>query len=158
MVLQPDLLVSSLSEITPELLTSRGIDALLVDLDDTLVPAGGDALGSGAGDWFRLMRDAGFRVLILSNGKPERVAHWAAELGVEGLSLVGKPFGRAFRRGLAALGSEPDRTAMVGDQVFTDVLGANRMGLLSILVTPLSPGRLFHTRLLRKVERRILKE
>ncbi|HLR46022.1 MAG TPA: YqeG family HAD IIIA-type phosphatase [Deinococcales bacterium] len=157
-MLQPDLLVSTIGEVTPELLTGKGIEAVLVDLDDTLVPAGGDTLGEGAAAWFRLLAASGFRVLILSNGKPARVAHWAEQLGVEGLPLVGKPLGRAFRRGLALLGSEPQKTAMVGDQVFTDVLGANRMGLYSILVSPLSPGRLFHTRLLRRVERRIVKE
>jgi len=157
-MLRPDLLVPSVSHVTPALLADRDIEAVLVDLDDTLVPAGGDALGTGARDWFGTLADAGFGVLILSNGKPERVARWARELGVQGLSLAGKPLGRAFRRGLEALGSEPARTAMVGDQVFTDVLGANRMGLYSILVSPLSPGKLFHTRLLRTVERRILRE
>jgi len=80
-----------------------------------------------------------------------------ADLGVRAFALSGKPFGFAFRRALRALGSEARHTAMVGDQLFTDVLGANCAGMISILVTPLSPGRHAHTRAARQLERWVLK-
>lgn len=156
-MLKPDLQVSDITFLTPELLRQHGLNAVMVDLDDTLVPSGGDSMEVRFTEWFTALRDDGIDLLILSNGQRDRVAHWAHSLGIPGLSLVGKPFRYAFRRGLKMLGSEPARTAMVGDQLFTDVLGANLMGLFSVLVTPLSPGKLPHTRLLRRVEKRILR-
>lgn len=156
-MLKPDLRVTDITELTPELLRQRGIDAVMVDLDDTIVPSGGNSMELLVKEWFITLRSAGIPLLILSNGQRDRVAHWAQELGIPGLSLVGKPFSQAFRRGLRLLASDPRRTAMVGDQLFTDVLGANLMGLHSILVAPLSPGKLPHTRALRGLERRILR-
>ena len=156
-MLKPDLRVGSVTELTPELLRQHGIKAVMVDLDDTVVPSKGVSMELVVKDWFRTLSEAGFSLLILSNGQRDRVAHWAGQLGIPGLSLVGKPFRWAFRRGLRLLGSEPGSTAMVGDQLFTDVLGANLMGVFSILVRPLSPGKRPHTRMLRRLERRILR-
>ncbi len=156
-MLKPDLRVPGITALSPELLRQQGIEAVMVDLDDTIVPSKGDSMELVVKDWFVALQQADFKVLILSNGQRDRVAHWASELGIPGLSLVGKPFRWAFRRGLKLLGSEPRKTAMVGDQLFTDVLGANLMGVYSVLVQPLSPGKLPHTRMLRLVERRILR-
>lgn len=156
-MLRPDLQVSDITQITPELLRQHGLDAVMVDLDDTMVPSGADSMEERFTDWFRSLQDHGVNLLILSNGQRDRVAHWAHKLGIPGLSLVGKPFRHAFRRGLKLLGTEPAKTAMIGDQLFTDVLGANLTGVFSVLVSPLSPGKLPHTRLLRRVENRILR-
>lgn len=146
------------TELTPERLKDHGIRALMVDLDDTLVASSSPRMGLAFRQWVRGLKEAGVAVLLLSNGKPERVRRWAQLLGVEGLSLVGKPFRFAFERGLKRLGTLPHETAMVGDQLFTDVLGANALGIKSILVTPLSNKGLPHTRLARKLERVILKD
>jgi HAD superfamily phosphatase (TIGR01668 family) len=102
------------------------------------------------------LKAAGIAVALLSNGTRVRVAALGVDLGVPAFALSGKPFGFAFRRGLRALGSDARHTAMVGDQLFTDVLGANCAGLISILVTPLSPGRHAHTRAARRIERWVL--
>ncbi len=151
--------VSSVHEVTPALLREAGIDALLVDVDDTLLSARATDLDPAILRWFASLSEAGVPVAILSNGSRNRVAEIAASLGVPALSLAGKPFPLAFRRGLRLLGgADPSRTAMVGDQLFTDVLGARQAGLLTILVEPLSPGKLPHTRLARRLERLVLKE
>jgi HAD superfamily phosphatase (TIGR01668 family) len=155
-MLKPDIRVGSVSAITPELLRANGVSAVMVDLDDTIVASGSQSMEAAVKDWFASLLLAGIPVLILSNGERSRVTHWASELGIHGFPMVGKPFWFAFRKGLRKLGSLPEQTAMVGDQLFTDVLGANLMGLVTILVAPLSPGRLVHTRILRRVERRIL--
>ncbi len=128
----------------------------MVDLDDTLLPSGSNVLEPLFRSWLLSLQNAGIPVVILSNGERTRVARWAEELRVGGLALMGKPLGRAFRKGLDYLGSKPAETAMVGDQLFTDVLGANRAGMVSVLVRPLSPGKLPHTRLLRHLEKRLL--
>lgn len=157
MTLRPDAVVASVTEVTPAFLQARGVRAVMVDLDDTLLASGSDILDPLFRTWLGSLSEAGVKVLILSNGKRTRVARWAEELGVVGLALIGKPLRRAFHSGLAQLGTRAQETAMVGDQLFTDVLGANRVGMVSILVQPLSAGGLFHTRLLRRLERRLLR-
>lgn len=156
-MLRPDLIVNAVHDLTPAVLDSHSIQGLMVDLDDTLVASKSVELAGSFRDWLEQLQTAQVPVLILSNGHPERVRHWSQELGVKGLALVGKPFWFAFRRGLALLGTPASATAMVGDQLFTDVLGANLAGLKSVLVTPLSTGGLPHTRVLRRLESRILK-
>jgi uncharacterized protein len=157
MVLEPDLMVSSVNELTPQVLRQHGIRAVMVDLDDTLVARKSHSLAPLFRTWLASLKAEQMPVLILSNGQPARVAHWANELGIQGFALVGKPFRFAFRRGLKALGMSAAETVMIGDQLFTDVLGAKLMGMKSILVQPLSPHGLPHTRVLRKVEKLLLK-
>jgi len=155
-MIKPTLQVHSVDEISPELLRGHGIRGVMVDLDDTLVAAQADQIEPRFKAWLQTLKDAGFAVMLLSNGSPERVRHWSQELGVSALALVGKPLPWAFRKGLRQLGIQAHQSAMIGDQLFTDVLGAKWVGALSILVTPLSAGTLPHTRLLRKLERVIL--
>ncbi len=156
MMLRPDAVVTSVTEVTPDFLHILGVRAVMVDLDDTLLAAGSELLEPLFRVWLESLRLAQIPVVILSNGTHTRVARWAAELELKGLPLTGKPRGHAFRRGLEQLGTPAAETAMVGDQLFTDVLGANRAGLVSVLVTPLSPGKLPHTRVLRQLEKLVL--
>lgn len=158
-MLHPHLRVASVHEVTPALLADEGIRSLLVDVDDTLLSSRTDDLDPNVTRWFESLKAAGVAVAILSNGSQERVRQIATVVGVPALSLAGKPFRVAFRRGLKLLGNaSPESTAMVGDQLFTDVLGARQAGLKTILVEPLSPGKLPHTRLARRLERLVLKE
>lgn len=157
MLLRPALVVQAAPDVTPEILDSLGVRAVLIDMDDTIVASNSDELAPAYCDWVESLRRHDVPMLILSNGERSRVARCSRQLGIDGLALIGKPLGRAFRRGLKQLGTEPHETAMIGDQLFTDVLGANAAGLTSILVTPLSPGRLPHTRLMRRIERLLLK-
>jgi HAD superfamily phosphatase (TIGR01668 family) len=152
MLLKPDLVVEAASEVDLSLLRSHGRSALIVDLDDTIVPSNSNSMAPSYRHWFQKLGAENVPILILSNGRPERVRYWAHILGVDGLALVGKPFGFAFQRGLKRLGCKASETAMIGDQLFTDVLGANITGMLSILVRPLTTGLLPHTRLIRKLE------
>lgn len=156
---KPDIRAQRVSDVTPESLRSRGIEHVLVDLDDTLVSSSDDRPARGVLEWVAGLKSAGIGVAILSNGSRERVAGFARLAGVPAIALAGKPFSHSFGRGMTALGNPPaSKTAMIGDQLFTDVLGAKRAGLTTILVTPLSKGKLPHTRLARLLERMILKE
>jgi len=145
-------------EVTPSWLAARGLEGLLVDVDDTLLASTDVTVDESVTDWLRGLLVAGVRVAILSNGERERVKLVAAKAGVPALALAGKPFKVAFRRGLRLVALPAERVAMLGDQLFTDVLGAKSAGLTAILVTPLSPGKLPHTRLARRLERWVLKE
>lgn len=143
---------------TPAWLASRGIRGLLVDLDDTLLPAAAQGVEDSVYEWLESLVGAGVRVAILSNGERARVGAVAERAGVPALALAGKPFRYAFRRALRLLDLPPGHVAMLGDQLFTDVWGAKSAGLLAVLVEPLSPGKLPHTRLARRLERWVLKE
>ena len=157
MLLKPDLLVEAAYEVDSTLLKSHGKSALMVDLDDTVIPSNSSLMAPSFKSWFKTLKKDDIAILILSTGQPERVHYWANNLGVDGVALVGKPFSFAFKRGLKRLGHQPSETAMLGDQLFTDVLGANITGIFSILVRPLTAGRLPHTRLLRKFENIIVR-
>jgi len=155
-MIKPTLQVHSIDEIGPELLKLHGIRGVMVDLDDTLVAAQAEQIEPRFKAWLQAVKEAGFAVMLLSNGSPERVRRWSQELGLDALALVGKPWPWAFRKGLRRLGTGPQQTVMIGDQLFTDVLGANWVGIMSILVAPLSAGALPHTRALRNLEGLIL--
>lgn len=149
--------MASIHAVTPSLLAELGITALLVDLDDTILAASEDELDDSVPAWFARLRSEGVQVAILSNGTRERVARVAEAVNVPAIAMAGKPLPRAFRKGLALLPDVPrNQVGMVGDQVFTDVLGARRAGLVAILVEPLSPGKLLHTRLARRLEKLVL--
>ena len=150
-------MVAAVNDVSPQLLRENALKAVLVDMDDTLLEFQQTQLKPEFISWMQSLKDADIPALILSNGSRRRVRDCANELGVAGLALTGKPFPAAFRRGLETLGAKASHTAMIGDQLFTDVVGANLAGLTSILVTPLGSGGLPHTRMIRNVEAWLLK-
>lgn len=157
MRLRPDLRVDRVEQLSRGSLASLGIDGLLLDLDETLLPASADRPSPDVVSWAQRVQADGLRLAIVSNGRPERVRRVAHDLGIPGRALTGKPWPGAFRAGLRDVGLPAERCAMAGDQVFTDLIGARFAGLRACLVTPLSDGGLPHTRLLRRIERRLFR-
>lgn len=151
----PSWYADSVTDICAHELIEHGVRAVMVDLDDTLLSVHDAELSTEVVRWVDGLHTAGLKVLILSNGTPERVQAAKAHLGVDGFALVGKPWRPAYQRGLSKLGSTAGTTVMIGDQLFTDILGANLMNINSILVRPRSKG-LWHTRLLRQIEKLVL--
>jgi len=137
-------------------LVAQGVRGLIVDLDNTLVPRYESEPSDQLKDWLRGVSDAGLGVVIVSNNWTSRVGAIADELGVAVVKGAGKPLAKAFRQGMRVLGTRPEETAVIGDQLFTDVLGGNRLGLHTVLVVPLSEHEMVHTRILRKLEIRVL--
>jgi HAD superfamily phosphatase (TIGR01668 family) len=156
MVLEPDLMVDAVFDVSLGVLEKRQVRAVIVDLDDTLVASNTKHLATAYTQWVAALKEAGIPVLILSNGTRKRVAYYTNLLAIKGFALTGKPF-FGFRRALKTLGSQPNETMMIGDQLFTDILGAKLVGMQSVLVKPLSSGLLLHTRFLRRLERFMLR-
>jgi len=157
----PDIIVRHVSEITPELLQERGIRAVVSDLDNTLVCWHDDAIADPVLAWLETLRSAGIRVCLASNTQRlSRLNRLAERMGVLHVpSSARKPFTRGLRHALSLLESSPAETAMVGDQVLTDVLAGNRVGCTTILVTPLSQREFIGTRLIsRPIERLLLRD
>lgn len=138
-------------------LQALGVRAVMLDLDDTLLPTGGSSITPEVKAWVDALQDAGLSLLLLSNGTKARVKRSADQLGVDSVALAGKPAAWAFWRGLQRLGYPAQQVVMIGDQLFTDVIGANLMNITSILVCPLSDG-LWHTKQLRYLETFILRK
>jgi HAD superfamily phosphatase (TIGR01668 family) len=133
------------------------LKAVLLDLDNTLVPY--RTLGEapeGLLEWLQALKEAGVQVILVSNGSRRRVHYWREKLEIPGFGPAGKPwFG--FRKALRRLALTPREVAVVGDQLFTDVLGGNLIGAYTVLVPPLSKKEMGYTRLVRKLERWVLR-
>lgn len=154
----PAYVAASVCEIDPAWLEARGIRALILDLDNTLVTWHSEEVEAEIGAWVERLLAGGFRLCIASNThRPRRLARLAERLGVPFASGVAKPRRGGMRRAMALMDARPEETAVVGDQVLTDVLAGNRCGLLTILVTPISPREFAGTRLVsRRIERWLL--
>ena len=134
----------SIYEIDPVELSGRGITLLLLDLDNTISPYRSTEPTAELREWIDALRKAGVEPFILSNSrKPTRVLDFAGHLGVPHLRRAGKPSREGFRAAMAQMGRQASETAMVGDQIFTDILGANRAGICGILVRPLCMDTIF---------------
>jgi len=156
-VLKPDVYVRSVHDIDLAELKRLGIDTLLVDLDNTLLSRDTSEFTPEVLEWSSTVVADGFRVCLVSNNWHERVHTAAAELGFGLVSRAVKPLPFAFLVALKRLDSSSKRAAVVGDQVFTDVLGGNLTGARTVLVQPLSTSDLPHTLFLRRLESRILR-
>lgn len=153
---RPEARVACVEHLSPAVLRRLGIRGLLLDLDETLLAGAHDEPEPDVRAWAERLRAAGVHLALVSNARRDRVRHVARILQVPGYALAGKPGPWAYRRAVRALGVPPEACAAVGDQLFTDVLGARLAGLRAVLVAPRSDGGLPHTRALRRVEALLL--
>lgn len=152
--LVPSLFVESVYEIDLEQLKSRGVRGILTDLDNTLVRWDEPDATPKILQWLDHVRDTyGIKVCIVSNNNHSRVERFAKPLNIPFVASAKKPSNLPFRRGLDVLGTKPEETVVIGDQLFTDVLGGNRMGLYTILVAPVGEKEFIGTKVLRAMER-----
>ncbi|SDF42030.1 hypothetical protein SAMN04488243_15210 [Thermus arciformis] len=149
-MLFPREVLPSLLHLTPEWLRARGLKGVILDLDNTLLPYGDEELPEAYRAWLLALREA-VPVYLLSNALPERFARVQKALGLPGHAPALKPW-LGFRRALKALGLPAEEVAVVGDQVFTDVLGGNLVGAYTVLVPPLREREFFYTRFIRMLE------
>lgn len=142
----PDRVYPSVFHIEPKALADKGIRLMLADLDNTLVKYGQQEPEEPVRAWKDALAAEGIALFLLSNSrKPTRASHHAGALGIPYLGHAGKPRTGGFQKAMEQMGRTPGETAMVGDQIFTDILGAKRAGILALLVEPISlagnPGR-----------------
>lgn len=152
----PNHYVRSVTDITKDWLNGQGIDTLLIDLDNTLLPRDTNEVPPHLLDWSENLKRDGFKICLVSNNWHERVTTVADQLGYELVCKAVKPLPPAFLMALRKLGSSPRSTAVIGDQFFTDVLGGTFLGMKTIMVLPLAQKDLWHTLMLRRVEKLIL--
>ena len=135
--LVPDRLFETYEEITPEYLRQRGIRLLLSDLDYTLAPKYVPHPDDRVREWLRRMEEGGVQVMILSNNRSSRrVETFCRELGIPYVGHAQKPRTTGFHRAMEQAGATAAETAMIGDKLLTDMLGANLAGVLALMVEP----------------------
>ena len=134
----PDRVFDRYNDITPEMLKDWGVRLLLCDLDYTLAPRSVETADVVLRAWLKECRQEGVRVMILSNNRStRRVDTFCADLGIPYVGHAGKPSRRGYQEAMALANVEPSETAMLGDKLLTDVLGAKRSGVLALMVEPL---------------------
>lgn len=155
-VLKPKAQLQSVTDLTPRWLIERGLRAVLLDLDNTLIPY--QTYGEAPAEllsWLSDLQHAGIEIRLVSNALSGRVRYWREKLGVEGYGPAGKPwFG--YSNAIRELELRPEEVAVAGDQVFSDILGGNLVGAYTVLVSPLSDKDMLYTRLIRKLESLVL--
>lgn len=142
-------------QIDYEMLYQKGIRGILFDIDNTLVHHGEDATPE-VEELFRQIRAIGLKTLILSNNTEERVRRFLKNMDVPFVCDADKPRPQGYLKGMELLKTTKEQTLVIGDQIFTDILGANRCGLASILVQFLRLPEESHIGKRRQLERLIL--
>lgn len=155
--LRPDHYYQDIFAIDLMELKAEGIKGLICDIDNTIIPWSEEIIMKEVADWFDETKEMGFSTCLLSNGKDKRVKNLGQELSIPAVGLAVKPSKRAFKAAQKILKLEKEEIAVIGDQIFTDIFGGNRMGFKTILVDPLSKKEFFTTMFIRKIERLVYK-
>jgi len=153
----PDSYARGLAEISLDGLAEKGVQGIIVDLDNTLVAYRAASVEPAIANWVGSALARGFRVVLVSNNWSERVATFGLQIGVPSVPSAMKPLPLAFLRALRVLGTPRAATVVVGDQLFTDVLGAKLLGMRAILTEPISEQGFITTRAMRVLERAVLR-
>ncbi len=130
----PKIVANQITDLTPELLHSRGISLLMMDFDNTIVPYTTNIPTENVEKWLEMMKVSDIRLCVVSNSKKDRVKIFCEKYGLDCITHSKKPFPKGIRACLDRYGVPAGQCALVGDQIFTDTLGANGCGVQSILV------------------------
>jgi HAD superfamily phosphatase (TIGR01668 family) len=156
-LLSPKLFAPSLGEVDLNALAERGVDSIILDLDNTILPWRDYEIPPESADWVRRALERGMSLCIASNTRnPRRLRAVAQKLGISCFDRIAKPRRRGLRAAMETMCSVPSRTAIIGDQIFTDILGGNRLGLLTVLVRPMHRREFVGTKVSRLFEKLVL--
>ncbi len=151
----PDAIQESTYEIDFEALQRQGIKGVLFDIDNTLVEHGADATPRAIA-LFKKLEQLGIKSCLISNNKEERVLRFNKEIGTKYIYDAHKPSGKNYRKAMELMGTDLSNTIFVGDQLFTDVFGAKRIGMRNILVRPIDSKEEIQIVLKRYLEKIVL--
>ena len=157
MKLYPNAYLKNIKEITIDFLNKNNIKALILDVDNTLIDFDKNML-EGTEKWCEELKKEGIKFFIVSNSnKKEKVKMVADKLEIPYVFFATKPLKRGFNKAIKMLDEKNENIAAVGDQIFTDVIGANRCKMFSILVEPIAKKDLLITKIKRPLENYVIK-
>lgn len=155
----PDVFYDDIYQITPEYLKGVGVRALVLDIDNTLVTYDDPEPTESVLEWFKKMEAAGISIAFVSNNKHPRVNKFNEKLGYFARGKGGKPFGKHIRRAMAHMGVTKEETALVGDQLLTDIMAGKCAKLnKALLVLPIKDKTSAFFRFKRWLEKPYIKK
>lgn len=158
MIFYPKAYYNNVKEITIDFLRENNINALILDVDNTILDFD-RIIPDGVIEWCEDLKKQNIKFCIVSNtNKAKKVRYVAEKLNLPYFYFAKKPLKFGFKKAKRILEEEPENIAAVGDQIFTDVVGANRCKMFSILVDPIKKKDIFITKLKRPIEKYILKK
>lgn len=152
-LLCPNQRANVLQDIDIFALQAKAFKGIIFDLDNTIIPWAGSIMQPEIVSWIIQLQQHGFKICIVSNNRHTRVQEIAANLGVPFVSRAHKPLKKGFRQALHILQLSCSEVVVIGDQLFTDVLGGNRLGLYTIWVKPMSSQEFITTQAVRWLEK-----
>ena len=157
--LYPDLYVENIGSITASMLSKMGMEAVVLDIDNTLVPHNDPNPTPQVEAFLQDMRENGVKICVVSNNTADRVSSFAKKIGIEYFVADAlKPRAYGYLRAAEVMGVAAGKTAAIGDQIFTDVWGGNRAGCYTILVKPIDTlNEPFYIKLKRVLEKPFIK-
>lgn len=130
----PTMMTHAITDLTPEILHEKGIRLLMLDFDNTIVPYTTDEPTKEVKYWIHLMKLSDIQLCVVSNSKKDRVPAFCRRFGIDCITHARKPFSKGIRQCLEKYGIPAGECALVGDQIYTDTLGARSCGVQAILV------------------------
>ncbi len=152
-LLTPDAMFEKFDDITPEFLLSRGIKALLIDIDNTLAPYEQPLPDERIKNYFASLSSVGIKAALVSNNNSERVELFNRDLGLIAFADSKKPTKKTLLLAMEKMGSTVENTAAIGDQLLTDALGAHNIGIPAYIVPPIKDKRNLFFRFKRLLEK-----
>lgn len=153
---KPTWMIEAIYDITPEQLQQQGVEAVLTDLDNTLIAWNNPDGTPELLHWIETMKNAGIPVIVVSNNKAERVSRAIHHLELDFVARAMKPLTKGFKEVQTTYRIPKDKMIMVGDQLMTDIKGANRAGIRTVLVKPIVETDAWNTKFNRMMEKRIM--
>ena len=155
-ILTPDIYLEHINRVTPELLKRYGIKGLILDVDNTLTHHNSQEISAEVLAWIDLMRQNGIKLMIASNNNAPRIEPFSKKIGIDAIPNSAKPLPIGYQKAKKCFGFAANEIAVIGDQVYTDILGANACGMLSIMVRYFEAEESSFFRLKRKLEKPVL--
>lgn len=154
----PKVFVKSIYELDHDFFSKNKIDGIILDIDNTLVPYKLKEPTDQVLEWINGLKKRGIKVCILSNASIERVQKFNEKMGLDAIHKAGKPFPQNYRKLAEMMKLSPKNIAVIGDQIFTDILGGNIVGMYSILVDLIEKNESMPIKMKRILEKFVLHE
>lgn len=157
-ILMPDYMFQKYDDVTPEFLSDIGVRALIIDIDNTLAPYEQPQPDERLLAWIESMKKSGVGMTLMSNNDRRRVELFNRDIKLPAYYKSGKPLSKNLKRAMANMGSDKTNTAVLGDQLLTDALAGNLLGLRAIIVPPIKDKTSLFFRFKRLCERPAVKK
>lgn len=152
----PGLIVDKVQDIDLDLMKEKKIKGFILDIDNTLVPSHVKEADKAAVQWLERLKAEGFKACIVSNASKTRVIKFNDKLKLFAIHRASKPGSKAFKKAARLMDIDVSEAVVVGDQIFTDIYGGNKVGMFTILTKPIHPKELLFIKAKRILEKIVL--